>query len=252
VSKEPIMNTNRTLITSLVAGAALVGGGLFATAQATTGSAAVRVSSSASTVAVDADVATALRFAREEERMARDLYATLADRYDDAAPFAMITRSEQQHFDSVGRLLDRYKIADPALDAKAGSYADPALQKLYDQWLEQGQTSRSAAYDVGVALEQRDIADLEKTLATVDQTDVRHVFTALLNASRHHLAAFQAAADGRQLTGPGAGHGMGQGRGQGQGYGTQGMGQGRGADLGEGRGAGTRPGDCPMFDTVTD
>lgn len=253
------MNTNRKLITSLVAGAALLGGGVFATAQATTGTEAVPVSSSASTVAVDADVATALRFAREEERMARDLYATLADRYDGAAPFAMITRSEQQHFDSVGRLLDRYKIADPAQDAKAGSYADPTLQKLYDQWLEQGQTSRSAAYDVGVALEQRDIADLEKTLATVDQTDVRQVFTALLNASRHHLAAFQTAADGRQLTGPNAPNGpngpnagYGMGRGPGQGYGTKGMGQGRGADMGEGPGAGTGPGDCPMLDTVTD
>ncbi len=235
------MNTSRTLITSLVAGAALLGGGVLATAQANTGSEAVPVSSSASAVAVDADVATALRFAREEERMARDLYATLADRYDGAAPFAMITRSEQRHFDAVGRLLDRYRIADPAQDAKAGSYADPTLQKLYDQWLEQGQTSRSAAYDVGVALEQRDIADLGRTLATVDQTDVREVFTSLLDASRHHLAAFQAASDGRQLIGPR------------HGYGTQGMGRGRGADMGEGAGAGagTGSGACPMRDTVT-
>ena len=248
------MNTNRTLITSLVAGAALVAGGVVATAQATTGSEAVPVSSSASTVAVDADVATALRFAREEERMARDLYATLADRYDGAAPFAMITRSEQRHFDAVGGLLDRYQIADPAQDAKSGSYADPTLQKLYDQWLEQGQTSLSAAYDVGVALEQRDIADLEDTLATVDQTDVRRVLTALLNASHHHLAAFQAAADGRQLSGPngpGADYGMGQGRGLGQGY-DMGQGMGQGYGRGQGRGAGTGPGDCPMLDTVTD
>ncbi|MDP2773607.1 MAG: DUF2202 domain-containing protein [Nocardioides sp.] len=235
------MNTSRTLITSLVAGAALVGGGVLATAQATTGGAPVTTSSSAGTVAVDSDVAAALRFAREEERMARDLYTTLADRYDGAAPFAMIARSEQQHFDAVGGLLDRYRIADPSRDARAGSYADPTLQRLYDQWLEQGRTSLSAAYDVGIALEQRDIADLEDTLATVDQPDVRRVLSALLNASRHHQAAFEAAADG-ELFGPmGPGYGMGMGQGNGMGPGN-GMGQGRGPGAG----------DCPMLDTLTD
>lgn len=246
----------RTLVTSLVAGAALLGGGVFATAQATAGPSPTNVPVSVGSLAVDADTAAALRFARDEERVARDLYATLADRYDGALPFAMITRSEQRHFDAVGVLLDRYGVPDPAKGAKDGSYADPTLQKLHDQWLEKGRGSLSAAYDVGVALEQRDIADLENALATVDQTDVRQVFTALLNASRHHLAAFEAAAEGRKLTGPngsngpGTGYGMGHGRGMGQGYGMgQDKGFGMGQGPGQGRGAGT--GDCPMLDTVS-
>ena len=247
----------RMLVTSLAAGAVLLGGGVFAAAQATGSAAPVSAPIAVGSV-VNAETADALRFAREEERMARDLYAALADKYDGAMPFAMITRSEQRHFDAVGALLDRYGVSDPSKGAQAGSYADPTLQKLYDQWLKRGQTSVSAAYDVGVELEQRDIADLEKTLTTTSQSDVRQVFTALLNASRHHLAAFQAAADGRTWAGgfgpgDGTGYGMGQ-RGQmGPGSGTgSGMGYGRGAGSGQGMMRGPGAGDCPMLDTVTD
>ena len=57
--------------------------------------------------------AAALQYNREEERLARDVYAALADRYDGAAPFSMITRSEQTHYDAIGVLLDRYGIERP-------------------------------------------------------------------------------------------------------------------------------------------
>lgn len=249
------MNTKTTVMTGLVAGALLVGGGV-AAAQATPwdGSGAMVASS---VITADTDLADVLQFAREEERMARDLYQAFADKYDDALPFSMIVRSEQQHFDAVGVLLERYDVADPAAGKKAGSYADPAIQQLYDGWLADGRKSLEAAYDVGVALEKRDIADLEATLESVTQSDVRQVFTNLLNASRHHLAAFEAAADGETL-GPrdgtgyrGNGGGMGNGNGPGNG-GGMGMGNGYGPGSGMMRGgnAGSGTGDCPMWDST--
>ena len=154
---------------------------------------------------------------------------------------------------------------DPAAGQKPGSYADATIQQLYDGWLADARLSLDAAYDVGVALEKRDIADLKDTLAMDLPADVSRVFTALLNASQHHLAAFQAAADGQVLgtqdgRGPGYGPGNGPGNGMGNGMGY-GMGPGNGA--GNGRGFGHGPGmmngagpgqragfdgDCPMLD----
>ncbi|HEX2895566.1 MAG TPA: DUF2202 domain-containing protein [Marmoricola sp.] len=244
------MSTKRRTITSLVAGAALVGGGVFASAQAMAGPDPTSV---ATVTAADPALTTELTFAREEERMARDLYKALADKYDGALPFSRITLSEQQHFDAVGTLLDRYGVADPADGKKAGTYADPKIQDLYDGWLADGQKSLDAAYDVGVALEKRDVADLKDTLAGDLPTDVKQVFTALLNGSQHHLAAFEAAADGQTLGtqqglgrgyGPGMMNGQGNGPGQGRGYGMMNGWRNGG---GPGNGAGFN-GDCPMLD----
>ena len=188
-------------------------------------------------------LATTLTFNREEERMARDLYAAIADLYDGARPFSMITRSEQQHFDAVGRLLETHGIADPSSGRAAGSYADPTLQKLYDGWLADAKKSLDAAYQAGIELEQRDIADLEKSIAASTQTDVDAVLGNLLNASRRHLTAFQAAASG-ELPATGFGPGRGQGQGPGAGMGA-GNGMGRHGGTGGNGPMGNGTGDCP-------
>ena len=56
-----------------------------------------------------------------------------------------------------------------------GDHADPTIQSLYDGWLTQGSQSLAEAYKVGIALEKRDIADLEAELKTVKQADVKVV-----------------------------------------------------------------------------
>ena len=109
-----------------------------------------------------------------------------------------------------------------------------------------------------MALEKRDIADLERTRSTsaCPRTCSRSS-PALLNASQHHLAAFEAAADGQALglqNGQGRRNGMGPGRpgpwatasatATGNGMGTaNGMGNG----TGPGQRAGPGLGDCPML-----
>lgn len=238
------MSTPIRMTAAALGVAALLAGGVAASQAATTGQTAVTAESA---------VTSALTFAREEERMARDLYAALADRYDGARPFSMITRSEQRHFDAVGVLLDRYDVTDPSAGKPAGTYADPAIQKLYDAWLAQGSTTLDAAYQVGVELEERDIADLRKSIEGSLPSDVDNVFGQLLRASERHLAAYQRAADGD--LGPGAGMmgprwsdddtTTGPGSGMGNRWGNGGpAGPGNGM---RGTGAG-RAGDCPYAD----
>jgi hypothetical protein len=212
---------------------AIVGGTLTATATATSPAPTTAFGSapaSVSTVPTDSPAfASDVAFAREEERMARDLYAALAQVYGGAAPFANITISEQRHFDAVGRLLADHGIADPSAGLAPGSYADETIQQLYDGWLEQGSESLAAAYQVGIELETRDISDLEATIAAIDAADVDAVLGRLLDGSRHHLQAFSTAAAG----GTGTGHGAGPGAGGGQ---RPGMGAGPGVANGSGMG----------------
>lgn len=196
----------------------------------------------------DAELAKSLAFSREEERMARDLYAQIAKKYDDALPFSRITLSEQRHFDAMGTLLERYGVADPSKDLEPGSYADPAIQELYDGWLAQANTSLKDAYQVGIALEKRDIADLQASLKTVKQPDVKRVLERLLAGSQNHLRAYTAAADGTldQMQGQRQGR-RGQGMGPGQ-SGQAGQHQGKGMGM-RGHGGGMQGGDmqgCPL------
>lgn len=151
-----------------------------------------------------------LVFTREEERLAHDLYTLFADKYD-AVTFTRIAAGEQRHFDAVGVLLTRYGISDPSAGAKAGTYADTTLQNLYDTWKAKGLKSVAEAYQVGVALEKRDIADLHRLQKEATNTDLARLYTNLENASEHHLAAFTAAANGTPLPmGSGNGSGVGQ------------------------------------------
>jgi hypothetical protein len=213
---------------------------------------AATTGTTASVTAVDAALAKDLQFTREEERMARDLYAALAAKHGDAMPFSRITRSEQRHFDAVGNVLTRYGVSDPSAGKAAGTYAYAELQKLYDDWLAQGGTSLEDAYDVGVALEKRDIADLEALEAKTTEDAAKALFTSLREASEHHLAAFDAWAagdvPGNGQMGPGNGPGNGQGRmGNGDGMGRMGNGDGV-RRMGSGMGPGSGTGDCPYVD----
>lgn len=192
--------------------------------------------------ATPSETAEGLAFSREEERMARDLYAALAAAHDGARPMSMITTSEQRHFDAVGRLLTRYGVADPSAGRAAGSFAFPEIQALYDDWLARGTADRAGAHQVGVELEQRDIGDLKRLIAQNPPADVQTVYTNLLAGSEKHLAAFQRAASGGARPGMGAGR---DGRRTGEMSDTRagsGAGQGQGTQKQAGQGAQRRAG----------
>lgn len=237
--------------------AAITLGGLALAAGAWTAVAAPRETLPTDTT-VSAAVASDLAFSRDEERMARDLYAAIAATYDNAVPFSTITTSEQRHFDSVGVLLVRYGVPDPAAGKAPGTYANAEIQKLYDTLLAQSKTSLAEAYKVGVAVETRDIADVKDSMATATQVDIDRVYGSLLNGSQMHLQSFTDATNGLVSThvgdgtragmnrpttagatnGTGTGTATGVGNGNRGGYGMNGT-QGNGAP-----GTGLRDGTC--------
>ena len=210
---------------------------------------------------LDDPTAAALQYMLEEERVARDLYTALDAQYGGTTVFGRIKVSEQRHVDAVARLLVEFGLKDPGAGLAAGTYADPALQSLYDKLLADGRASLEAAYGVGIAVEKTDIADLDKAIAASGNATVDTVLGNLKRASENHLRAFEAAAAGREIgvgQGPdGAGMGQGpNGSEMGQGMNRSGMGPGAGeAGQGNGRGRngaagqrgdrGTNP-DCPL------
>jgi hypothetical protein len=127
----------------------------------------------------------------EDEKLAHDLYVAFAARYDPVV-FDRIAAAETHHLAAVRTLLERYGLADPTAGKAAGTFASATDQATYDRLLKQGSDSQQAALQVGVTVEQDDIAALQRALDGLTAPDVRQVYTHLLSASRMHLTAFQA------------------------------------------------------------
>jgi len=154
---------------------------------------------------LSAEEAAALLYMREEEKLARDVYNQMYDLWG-IPVFQNIAASEQKHMDEIKMLLDRYDLADPAL--APGEFTDPDLQTLYDQLVAQGSISVTDAMNVGVLIEQTDIADLQERLALTDNADLQLVFNNLMSGSYNHLAAFSGEqGNNGQANGQQVGHG---------------------------------------------
>lgn len=125
----------------------------------------------------------------QEEKLAHDLYAAFAEAYP-VRIFDRIAASETQHLTAVRTLLDRYGLADPTAGQAAGKFTDPAVRANYDRLLAKGRTGQAVALQVGVEVEKADIAALTAARAGLTAPDVKQLYTHLLAASQHHLAAF--------------------------------------------------------------
>lgn len=178
------MSRRRTLSTLTASLALLVPG--FAVAV---------VAPAGATTALTEEQAADLSFTRDEERMALDLWTLFAEEYPETATFANIAESEQQHFDTIGSMLDKYDLPDPAADMPAGEYVVPAIQDLYDTWEAEGLESLEDALQVGIDLETRDIDDLEALIAKDQPADLEQVYSNLCDGSYDHLDAFTDAAE---------------------------------------------------------
>jgi hypothetical protein len=74
-----------------------------------------------------------LRHMRDEEKLARDVYRTLAETWG-APSFEHIAAAEQQHLDYMTMLAERYGLTDlmaPAADDSGGVFADEAFAAVY-------------------------------------------------------------------------------------------------------------------------
>lgn len=129
-----------------------------------------------------------LKFMREEEKLARDLYLALYETYK-LPVFLNIPRAEQNHMDAVLMLMNSYGIADPA-SAENGVFVNPDLQKLYDELLARGKQSLIEALKVGALVEETDIIDLADVYELTPGDDFKALAEALMLGSRNHLRAF--------------------------------------------------------------
>ena len=131
----------------------------------------------------------AVMYLREEEKLARDVYLTLADRWQ-LPIFANIARAEQKHMDMVFQVIEVHGLIDPITDDTIGAFTDPDLDALYDTLVSDGEVSLIAALGVGATIEDMDLADLYELLAMTDNDHLEIVAYNLAKGSRNHLRAF--------------------------------------------------------------
>lgn len=129
-----------------------------------------------------------LKYMREEEKLARDVYQVLYEQTF-AMVFGNIAQSEQQHMDKVKLFLDAYRIDDPAQE-EPGKFTDEILQTLYDDLIAQGSVSELEAFKVGALVEEVDIQDLDVAIENTEIAELKAMYTNLRDASYKHLRAF--------------------------------------------------------------
>lgn len=139
--------------------------------------------------ALNIDEQNSLQFMREEEKLAKDVYIALYNKWG-VNIFTNISRSEQTHMDAVLLLLNKYSLTDPVGSNSDGKFNNPDLQVLYDQLVAQGSISLADAYQVGVTIEDLDIFDLANALAKNDNQDIKLVYDMLTKGSRNHMRSF--------------------------------------------------------------
>lgn len=126
---------------------------------------------------------------REEEKLARDVYRVLYQKWNHLT-FAQIAKSEQQHMDVLKVLIDKYNLVDPVTTSDTGVFTDPELQELYHSLIARGEKSVIDALQVGATVEDLDIKDLYDLIEQTDNQDIKIVYQNLAKGSRNHLRAF--------------------------------------------------------------
>lgn len=145
------------------------------------------------TATLDTAKKATLLFMYQEEKLARDVYITLGQKYPTATTFASIQLSEQTHIDAVESLCIKYDVDISNInESQVGVFIIPELQALYNTLVAQGSVSLLEAQKVGVIIETKDIVDI---LAAEEgmPSDVVKKFENLRAGSYNHLDAFNKA-----------------------------------------------------------
>jgi hypothetical protein len=135
-----------------------------------------------------------LLFTVEEEKLAYDVYTQMNSLWGtQTKTFGNIMKAEAKHADAVRRLLTANGLPDPTLGKPLGVFGDAELQTLYDSLMAKGALSLKDALEVGVTIEETDIADLDRLMAETVDPAILRVYSNLKKGSTNHLAAFNRA-----------------------------------------------------------
>ena len=165
------------------------GGGDVTAATTETSLTAVSAAAVAPATSLSVEEIAALKFMREEEKLAHDVYAALYSLWG-ANVFYQISLSETTHTEAILALLNKYGIADPAATTAPGVFEDPDLQTLYNTLMAMGKVSLIDGLKVGALIEETDIHDINEKKAITDEADILTVYSSLLCGSGSHLRAF--------------------------------------------------------------
>ncbi len=129
-----------------------------------------------------------LKFVREEEKLARDVYMYAYTKYQTAI-FNDISQSEQKHMDAVLKMLNKYGITDSA-SAQIGVFNNQELQSLYNNLTTQVDISLIYALKVGATIEDLDINDIDDFIVNTSKQDLLKVYGNLTYGSKNHIRSF--------------------------------------------------------------
>lgn len=139
---------------------------------------------------ISSDEEAGLLYMREEEKLARDVYLTLYERWG-VNIFQNIAKSEETHTESIKALLEKYALPDPVLDDSIGIFTDYHFTELYVALTEAGSVNYEEALRVGIQIEELDIRDIAEKISHVeDNPDIVEVYENLMKGSRNHLRSF--------------------------------------------------------------
>ncbi|MBT3204148.1 MAG: DUF2202 domain-containing protein [Gammaproteobacteria bacterium] len=163
---------------------------------------------------LDATEISHLTFMREEEKLARDVYLTLADLYPDQRVFSRIaTRAEQTHTDTMRDKLDQFNLPDPnpetnnlpsSLGVFTGNEWGWYFIEKFALLTSMGEVSELDALYVGAFIEELDMHDIAICpqvmidrgfsspcgLAYTDEKALQTAYSALISGSESHLRTY--------------------------------------------------------------
>lgn len=134
-------------------------------------------------------LAADLQFLREEEKLARDVYLILFDKWH-LVPHGNISASEQTHMDRVRSTLWAFSVPDPVQDDAIGAFVNTQLAGLYRDLVALGLSSDVSSLTVGATIEDLDLRDLKQMKSRTQDPMVLSMYAALECGSRNHLRAF--------------------------------------------------------------
>ncbi|NOR49491.1 MAG: DUF2202 domain-containing protein, partial [Desulfuromonadales bacterium] len=140
------------------------------------------------TTALSEPEAEMLTFMREEEKLARDVYIEMFESWD-AVIFSNIADSEQQHMDTLKKMIDKYDLPDPVL-AGLGQFTNEDLQEKYNELVDAGSISYIDGLYVGATIEELDMVDIQHAIDVTSHIDIITAYQNLLEGSKSHLRAY--------------------------------------------------------------
>jgi hypothetical protein len=139
------------------------------------------------------DEKASLMLMREEEKLARDVYLVLFNKWKSRI-FKQIASSEETHMAAIMTLLERYSIEDPA-SKNIGEFTNVDLKELYKELIVKGSKTLVDAFEVGVIIEEKDIEDLKDGLELIPPKDISTVYINIMQGSYNHLESFMSSLD---------------------------------------------------------